>query len=85
MLIRGRVDAANCQKSEAACLGSRSFKLRSWNPSHFHMSYSLNSLKRGVYRGLLIWDYYRITIGVIQGDTRSLDNGSYIKAIEPES
>ena len=32
------------------------------------MSYSLNSLK-----GII----YGVTIGVIKGDTRSLDNGSY--------
>ena len=31
------------------------------------MSYSLNSLKRGLYRELL---------GVMKGDTRSLDNSS---------
>ena len=37
-----------------------------------HMSYSLNSL-RGVIWGII----YGTTIGVIKGDTRSLDNGSY--------
>ena len=36
------------------------------------MSYSLNSFK-GVYIG----DYIGTTMGVIKGDTRSLDNGSY--------
>ena len=35
----------------------------------YYMSHSLNSLKGGY-----IGDY----IGVIKGDTRSLDNGSYI-------
>ena len=34
------------------------------------MSYSLNSLKGGLYRGLLL--------GVIKGDTRSLDSSSYV-------
>ena len=37
------------------------------------MSYSLNSLK-GVYMG----DYMGTTIGVIKGETRSLDSSSYI-------
>ena len=37
------------------------------------MSYSLNSLK-GDYIGEYIGDYY---IGVIKGDTRSLDYSSY--------
>ena len=36
------------------------------------MSYSLNSLK-GVIWGIM----YETTIGVIKGDTMSLDNGSY--------
>ena len=36
------------------------------------MSYNLNSIKRG-YIGDYIGDYY---IGVIKGDTRSLDSGS---------
>ena len=36
------------------------------------MSHSLNSLKGG-YMGII----YGTTIGVIKGDTRSLDNGSY--------
>ena len=35
------------------------------------MSYSLNSSKR------VIGDYIGTTIGVIEGDTRSLDSGSY--------
>ena len=38
-----------------------------------HMSYSLNSLKGGC-----IGDYIGTTIGVIKGDTRSLDNGTYL-------
>ena len=37
------------------------------------MSYSLNSLKGGY-----IGDYIGTTIGVIKGDTRSLDYGSYV-------
>ena len=43
-------------------------------PENFllHMYYSLNSLKGG-YLG----DYVGATIGVIKGDTRSLDYGSY--------
>ena len=41
-------------------------------PPERHMSHSLKSLK-GVYRRDYIGDYY----GVIKGDTRSLDNGSY--------
>ena len=36
------------------------------------MSYSLNSLK-GVIYGII----YGTTIGLIKGDTRSLDNSSY--------
>ena len=36
------------------------------------MSYSLNSLKGGY-----IKDYIGTTIGVIKGDTRSLENGSH--------
>ena len=36
------------------------------------MSHSLNSLK-GVIKGII----YGTTIGVIKGDTRSLDSGSY--------
>ena len=36
------------------------------------MSYSLNSLKGGY-----IGDYIGTTIGVIKGDTRSLDTGSH--------
>ena len=42
-----------------------------------HMSYSPNSLK-GVIWGII----YGTTIGVIKGDTRSLDCSSYIKAPE---
>ena len=38
------------------------------------MSSSLNSLK-GVIRGII----YGTTIGVIKGDTRSLDYGSYVE------
>ena len=38
-----------------------------------HMSCSLNSLK-GVYIG----DHIGTTVGLIKGDTRSLDNGSYV-------
>ena len=41
-----------------------------WDP---YMSYSLNSLEGG-YIGDYIGDYY---IGVIKGDTRSLDYSSY--------
>ena len=37
------------------------------------MSYSLNSLKGGLYRGL----YRGSTIGLIKRDTRSLDYSSY--------
>ena len=37
-----------------------------------HISNSLNSLEGGY-----IGDYMGTTIGVIKGDTRSLDNGSY--------
>ena len=37
-----------------------------------HLGHTLNSL-RGLYRGL----YRGTTIGVIKGDTRSLDNGSF--------
>ena len=36
--------------------------------------HSLNSLKGGLYRGLL----WGTTIMVIKGDTRSLDNGSLV-------
>ena len=39
---------------------------------HYHMSYSLNSLKWSY-----IGDYIGIIIGDIKGDTRSLDYGSY--------
>ena len=51
---------------------------RTSNPRHYssHMSCSLNSLK-GVIWGIL----YGITIGVIKGDTRSLDYGSYDSSI----
>ena len=38
----------------------------------YHISYSLNSLQ-GVLQGKM----GVITIGLIQGDTRSLDNGTY--------
>ena len=37
-----------------------------------HMSYSLNSFKGGY-----IGDYIGTTLGVIKGDTKSLDNDSY--------
>ena len=37
-----------------------------------HMSYSLNSLKGDIY-GII----QGTTIGLIKGDTRSLDNGSH--------
>ena len=37
------------------------------------MSYSLNSLKGGY-----IGDYMGTTIGVIKGDTRSLDSSSHV-------
>ena len=37
-----------------------------------HVSYSLNSFKGVIYRGL----YGGLLIGVIQGDTRSLDHSS---------
>ena len=37
------------------------------------MSYSLNSLKGESYRGF----YTKTTIGVIKGDTRSLDSSSH--------
>ena len=45
------------------------------NP-RLNMSHSLNSLK-GDY---ILW----FIIGVIKGDTRSLDNGSYV-SVKPES
>ena len=38
-----------------------------------HLSHNLNSFKGGLYRGL----YRGTTIGVIKGDTRSLDSGSF--------
>ena len=40
--------------------------------THFHISYSLNSFK-GVIWGII----QGTTIGFINGDTRSLDNGSH--------
>ena len=40
------------------------------------MSHNLNSLKGGSI-GDYIGDYYRGLIGVIKGDTRSLDYSSY--------
>ena len=43
---------------------------------HLYMSHSLNSLK-GVYIGII----YGTTIGVIKGDTRSLDYSSYLYAL----
>ena len=43
-----------------------------WKCPERHMSYSLNSLKGGIY-GII----QGTTIGVNKGDTRSLDNGSY--------
>ena len=39
-----------------------------------HVSYSLNSLK-GVIQGIIS----KTTVGVIKGDTRSLDSGSCIE------
>ena len=42
------------------------------------MSYSLNSLK-GVIKGIIM----ESAIGVIKGDTRSLDNGSDLPSISP--
>ena len=52
---------------------SRTFSVKSCNISY--MSYSLNSLKGGLYKGL----DRGTTIGLITGDTRTLDNGSYGK------
>ena len=49
-------------------------RLQEGNPSVWetHMSYSLTSLKGGY-----IGDYMGTSIGVIKGDTRSLDYSSY--------
>ena len=45
----------------------------SWGFDGLDMSYNLNSLKGGMYRGL----YRGTTIRIIKGDTRSLDYSSY--------
>ena len=42
-----------------------------------HMSHSLNSLTGVIYRGKM-GKIYEIIVGVIKGDTRSLDYGSYV-------
>ena len=39
---------------------------------HIHNSYSLNPLKE------VIWGIIQATTGLIKGDARSLDNGSYM-------
>ena len=65
----GSIPAWEERGSQDICLVVRSEALRAMET---HMSHSLNSLKGGYIR-----DYIGTTIGVIKGDTRSLDYSSH--------
>ena len=58
--------------SEHTCGSGLRVMCRPVNSCFFDMTYTLNSLK-GVIQGII----QGTTIGVIKGDTRSLDNSSY--------